>query len=277
MTGMRTVMLVGASQGIGRAVALRFAAQDCCILVGDLDAGLAQAVSEEVEHVFGAGRAAWRQTDCTSSTSAAAFAKAAIEEFGQVNILAHVAGIFIPRDPAAARISSADAMRTFEVNVSGAMIMAEAAGDVIMASSGGGCMVLVSSANAVVAKSGSVAYDISKAAVNHLVRELSISFAPHIRVNGVAPASVLEGSSQFPRERLLASLAKYGIPHEESESTAMLSAKLGAYYAGRTLLKRPVTPDAVAEAVTALCSDGFGWTTGHMLPVDAGLPEAFLR
>ncbi|MDE2126488.1 MAG: SDR family oxidoreductase [Armatimonadetes bacterium] len=274
---MRTVLLMGASQGIGRAVALRFAAHDCCILVGDRNAELAERLSDEVASVFGAGRAAWRLADCTNSLSAANFARAAIEEFGQADVLAHVAGIFIPPRPESARSNSADTLRTLEVNVAGALTMAEAARDVIVSTSGKGCMVLISSANAVVAKSGSIAYDTSKAAVSHLVRELAVSCAPHIRVNGVAPAGVVEGSGQFPRERLLSSLAKYAIPHHDSESTDKLATKLGDFYAERTLLKRSVPPDAVAEAVVALCSDGFGWTTGHVVPVDAGLPDAFLR
>ena len=67
-----------------------------------------------------------------------------------------------------------------------------------------------------VPKAGSFAYDTSKAAANHLVRELAVAFAPLVRVNGVAPATVIEGSSMFPRERVLASLAKYEVAHDPS-------------------------------------------------------------
>lgn len=78
-----------------------------------------------------------------------------------------------------------------------------------------GNLVLTTSANAAVAKKGSVAYDTSKAAANHLVREL----APLVRVNGVAPAMVVKGSAMFPRARVIGSLAKYNIPYTDDEAT----------------------------------------------------------
>src|SRR5205085_5760037 len=103
-------------------------------------------------------------------------------------------------------------------------------------------LVLTTSVNAVVAKPGSLAYDTSKAAANHLVRELAIELAPLVRVNGVAPATVVQGSAMFPRERVLSSLAKYGIAHDDDEPTEALTEKLARFYADRTLLKRPITP-----------------------------------
>jgi len=137
--------------------------------------------------------------------------------------------------------------------------------------------VLISSANGVVSKRGSFAYDTSKAAVNHLVRELAVEYAPKIRVNGVAPASVVEGSLQFPRDRVTSSLAKYNIAFDESETTDELRGKLAGFYAERTLLKKKVTPADIAEAAYLLVSPSLHNTTGQTLPVDAGLPEAFLR
>ena len=79
-------------------------------------------------------------------------------------------------------------------------------------------MVLTSSANAVVPKFGSEAYDISKTALNHLIRELAIGLGPLVRVNGIAPATVVAGSTMFPRDRVMQSLAKYKIGFSESES-----------------------------------------------------------
>ncbi len=69
-------------------------------------------------------------------------------------------------------------------------------------------MVLTSSANAVVPKRGSEAYDVSKAALSHLVRELAVGMSPLVRVNGISPATVVKGSTMFPRDRVKASLAK---------------------------------------------------------------------
>jgi NAD(P)-dependent dehydrogenase (short-subunit alcohol dehydrogenase family) len=137
--------------------------------------------------------------------------------------------------------------------------------------------VLTTSVNAVVAKAGSFAYDTSKAAANHLVRELALALAPRVRVNGVAPATVVEGSSMFPRDRVMASLAKYGLPYDDAEDTDVLRARLSAFYAERTLTKAPVTPADQAEAIYLLLSDALAKTTGQVISVDGGLHEAFLR
>ena len=138
-------------------------------------------------------------------------------------------------------------------------------------------IVLTSSANAVVAKHGSEAYDISKTALNHLIRELAISLSPHVRVNGIAPATVVAGSTMFPRDRVMQSLQKYKIEFSESESTDELRSKLADFYAQRTLTRRPILPQDCAAAIAWLASDQSAKTTGHVIPVDGGLTEAFLR
>ena len=138
-------------------------------------------------------------------------------------------------------------------------------------------MVLAGSANAVVPKKGSLAYDASKAAANHLVRELAIELAPQVRVNGVAPATVVQGSAMFPRERVIAALAKYNIPYSESESDDALRNKLAEFYAERTLTKSSITPADQAEAFFLLVSNRLSKTTGQIIAVDGGLHEAFLR
>jgi NAD(P)-dependent dehydrogenase (short-subunit alcohol dehydrogenase family) len=138
-------------------------------------------------------------------------------------------------------------------------------------------MVLTSSANAVVPKEGSEAYDTSKAALHHLIRELSIKLGPMVRVNGIAPATVVAGSTMFPRNRVVQSLHKYKIDFSESETTEELRNKLANFYAQRTLTKRPILPQDCAAAIVWLASDQSAKTTGHVIPVDGGLPEAFLR
>ncbi len=138
-------------------------------------------------------------------------------------------------------------------------------------------IVLTSSANAVVPKWGTEAYDISKSAVSHLVRELAVGLAPLVRVNGISPATVVEGSSMFPRERVIMGLTKYEIPFREDESTEELRSKLAQFYADRTLTKQSVSPQDCAEAICWLLGDRAAKTTGHLLPVDGGLVEAFLR
>jgi len=138
-------------------------------------------------------------------------------------------------------------------------------------------IVLTSSANAVVPKSGTESYDVSKSAVNHLVRQLAMGMAPLVRVNGGAPATVVEGSLMFPRDRVIMSLRKYGFQANEEESDEVLRDRLAAYYASRTLTKLPIRPQDCTEAVLYLSSERSSRTTGHVIPVDGGLPEAFLR
>jgi NAD(P)-dependent dehydrogenase (short-subunit alcohol dehydrogenase family) len=138
-------------------------------------------------------------------------------------------------------------------------------------------LVLTSSANAVVPKSGSEPYDVSKAAVNHLIRELAVGLGPLVRVNGIAPATVVAGSAMFPRDRVIVSLDKYNIAWVESDSTETLRSKLAAFYAQRTITRRPILPSDCADAICWLAGDGSGKTTGHVIPVDGGLSEAFLR
>ena len=122
-----------------------------------------------------------------------------------------------------------------------------------------------------------VAYDTSKAAANHLVRELAIELAPLVRVNGVAPATVVQGSAMFPRDRVIGSLAKYNIPYTDDEPTESLVKKLAQFYADRTLTKAPITPADQAEAYFLLVSQRLSKTTGQIITVDGGLHEAFLR
>ena len=136
---------------------------------------------------------------------------------------------------------------------------------------------LTSSANAVVPKRGSEAYDVSKAALSHLVKELAVGMAPLIRVNGISPATVVKGSTMFPRDRVKASLTKYAIPFEESATDDELRDALAKFYAQRTLTHVPIDPKDNAEAILFLAGPLARVTTGHIIPVDGGLVEAFLR
>ena len=136
---------------------------------------------------------------------------------------------------------------------------------------------MTTSANAIVAKKGSIAYDTAKAAANHLVRELAVEMAPLVRVNAVAPATVVKGSAMFPRDRVIASLRKYGLTCNENESTEALRERLAHFYAKRTLLQASIEPEDQAEAIFLLISNRLAKTTGHILPIDGGLQDGFLR
>ncbi|HYT76892.1 MAG TPA: SDR family oxidoreductase, partial [Vicinamibacterales bacterium] len=167
--------------------------------------------------------------------------------------------------------------RTLGINVTSNFVVAQEAAKVFGAQKLPATIVLTSSANAVVPKAGSEAYDVSKAAINHLIRELAVGLGPLVRVNGIAPATVIAGSSMFPRDRVIVALRKYGIAFADSEPDDTLRDKLAAYYAQRTITRRPILPADNANAICWLAGEQSAKTTGHVIPVDGGLPEAFLR
>jgi NAD(P)-dependent dehydrogenase (short-subunit alcohol dehydrogenase family) len=196
--------------------------------------------------------------------------------YGGIDGVVVTAGVFVPPDTTG-HIPDEKWAHTFAVNVTGAYLVADEAGKVWKEQGLKGNLIITTSVNAVVAKKGSLAYDTSKAAANHLVRELALELAPLIRVNGVAPATVVEGSAMFPRDRVIASLAQYKIVYSEGDSDDVLRGRLAQFYAERTLLKQAVTPADQAEAVFLLMSNRLSKTTGQIVNIDGGLHEAFLR
>ncbi len=284
----RVVAVVGAGSGIGRATALRFAREGAHVVCADLDEAAAGVVASEIidqrgqgigiagSEVSGCGPAIAVRVDVTDRESVRALFDTAIEAYGGVDGVIVTAGIFVTPG-ADGKVPDAAWRSTFDVNVTGAFLVADEARHVWDEQGLRGSLVLTTSANGMVAKRGSFAYDASKAAANHLVRELAMEFAPLVRVNALAPATVVEGSSMFPRDRVIASLTKYGIAFDPAAETASLRTLLAGFYAERTLTKLPITLDDQAEAALLLASDRLAKTTGQILLVDGGLHEAFLR
>ncbi len=283
------VAVVGGGSGIGRELVSRIISEGATVAVLDLRAEAAEAVAGDILESIGkgigvagsgissAGDVIGLGIDATDRDSIRRAIRQVVLAYGGVDHLAVTAGLYVSPDTAG-RIDDADWARTFGVNVTGPFLLADEFRRVWQAQDLSGSMVITTSANAVVAKRGSFAYDVSKAAANHLVRELAIELAPRIRVNGVAPATVVEGSSMFPRDRVIASLAKYGLDYDEEESTENLRTRLGEFYAQRTLTRRSISPADQAEAIFLLMSDRrLPKTTGQVLAVDGGLTEAFLR
>jgi NAD(P)-dependent dehydrogenase (short-subunit alcohol dehydrogenase family) len=213
--------------------------------------------------------------DLTSPDAIRSALRTAVLEFGGFDSLVNTAAIFPTPDPLAPpeRIWG----RTLQINVTANFVLAQEAAKVLQAQKLPASIVLTSSANAVVPKAGSEAYDVSKAAINHLIRELAVGLGPLVRVNGIAPATVIAGSSMFPRDRVIVTLEKYGIPFAHSDRDEELRDKLAAFYAQRTITRRPILPIDNANAICWLAGDQSAKTTGHVIPVDGGLPEAFLR
>ncbi len=271
----KVALLVGAGPGIAMNIAEKLLENSGHVVVADINAALANEAAESLKR-FGKEAVAAETLDITNRESVRKALEGVVRRYGGFDVIINIAAVFIPPDKEG-RLSDDAWRKTYDVNVVGSYLLADEARRVLAQQGTPSSIVLVSSANAVVVKKGSTAYDTSKAAVNHLVRELAFEYAPITRVNAVAPATVVEGSQMFPRDRVISSLVKYGVAYDESDSTEALRSKLADFYAQRTLLKKPVTPEKVAEAVYLLASDRTGLTTGQVLAVDGGLPEAFLR
>ncbi len=284
----QVIAVVGGGSGIGREVALRLANEGAHIVCVDKDGAAAQATAQAIidRHGMGIGVAGSDISACgpaiglvadiTDRASVRAMLQQATLAYGGLDAVAVTAGIFVSPD-AEGRIRDEQWALTFAINVTGHYLVADEAAKIWREQGLPASLVLTTSVNAVVAKKGSLAYDTSKAAANHLIRELAIELAPLVRVNGVAPATVVQGSGMFPRERVISSLIKYGIPFSTDEPTEALTEKLARFYAERSLLKRPITPADQAEAFFLLLSERLSQTTGQIITVDGGLHEAFLR
>jgi rhamnulose-1-phosphate aldolase/alcohol dehydrogenase len=282
------VVVIGAGAGIGKATAHRLVKEGAHIVCVDVDETAAKETAQEIIDQYGpgigvagtgisnCGPAIGLGCDITNRESVVSMFQHAMLAYGGVDAVVVTAGVFVAPDKSG-RIEDNLWSRTFSINVTGAYIVADEAHQIFKQQGLRGNIVLTTSANAVVAKKGSLAYDTSKAAANHLVRELAIEMAPLVRVNAVAPATVVKGSTMFPRDRVIASLSKYEIPFADGESTEALRSKLAAFYAKRSLTQTPIEPEDQAEAIFLLLSQRLSKTTGHVIPVDGGLQDGFLR
>jgi NAD(P)-dependent dehydrogenase (short-subunit alcohol dehydrogenase family) len=271
----RIALIVGGGSGIGREVARLAAARGAHVMIADYDGAAASRVADDLTHITQKEFIASTAVDIRSRDAVHEAIRATIAAFGGLDILINTAALF-PSSPDG-QITDDLWSATLNINVTANYILADEAAKIFADQDLDVSIVLTSSANAVVAKRGSEAYDVSKAALSHLTRELAVSLAPKVRVNAVSPATVVKGSTMFPRDRVRASLAKYNVPFDESKSDDELRALLAGYYAKRTLTHQPIDPTDCAEAILFLASPRTRCTTGHIFPVDGGLSEAFLR
>ena len=271
----RIALVVGGASGIGREVALLAAARGAHVVVADRDAAAAARVADELQTVTSREFTASTAIDIRSREAIAQALDATVAAFGGLDILINTAALF----PSSSDGVIPDALwaATLDVNVTANYLLADQAANLFAEQGLDASIVLTSSANAVVPKRGSEAYDVSKAALSHLVRELAVSLAPRVRVNAISPATVVKGSAMFPRDRVRASLARYNIPFDDALSDDDLRNLLAAFYARRTLTRQPIDPADCAEAILFLAGPRARCTTGHLIPIDGGLTEAFLR
>ncbi|MFJ4716275.1 bifunctional aldolase/short-chain dehydrogenase [Streptomyces sp. NPDC088785] len=259
----RVALVTGAGSGIGRAIAHRLAAEGACVVVADVNAGGAAAVADELG---GPDTAIAVTVDVTSQERIAeAFAAAALA-FGGVDLVVNNAGISISKPLLDTTVEDWDLQH--DIMARGSFLVSREAARVMKAQGMGGDLVYIASKNAVFAGPNNIAYSATKADQAHQVRLLAAELGGDgIRVNGVNPDGVVRGSGIFAGGWGAQRAATYGIEEE----------KLGEFYAQRTLLKREVLPEHVANAVFALTGGDLTHTTGLHVPVDAGVAAAFLR
>jgi rhamnulose-1-phosphate aldolase len=259
----RIALVTGAASGIGKAIATRLAAEGACVVIADLDLAKAQAAAEEIGT---ADVAVGVQANVTDADQVQAAIDAALLAFGGIDLLVNNAGLSISKP--LLETTEADWDLQHDVMAKGSFLMAKAAAKAMIDQRLGGDIVYISSKNSVFAGPNNIAYSAVKADQAHQVRLLAAELGEHgIKVNGINPDGVVRGSGIFAGGWGAKRAAVYGVPEEE----------LGAYYAQRTLLKREVLPEHVANAAALITSDEFSHTTGLHIPVDAGVAAAFLR
>jgi rhamnulose-1-phosphate aldolase/alcohol dehydrogenase len=259
----RIALVTGAASGIGKAVAAGLAAEGACVVVADLDGERAAAAAAELG---GADVAVGVSADVTSAGAVREAVDTTLLAFGGIDLVVNNAGLSISKPLLETTEHDWDVQH--DVMARGSFLVSQAAARAMIDQGLGGDIVYVASKNALVAGPDNLAYGAAKADQAHQVRLLAAELGGHgIRVNGVNPDGVVRGSGIFAGGWGARRAAVYGVPEDE----------LGAFYAQRTLLKREVLPEHVAQVIAALCSDEFSHTTGLLVPVDAGVTAAFLR
>jgi len=269
------VLIVGGGSGIGREAALLAAERGAHVVVADRDHEAAKKVAEEANGIAGKEGGLSVAVDIRRRDVIRQSLRDLVAAYGGLDVMINTAALFPSSKDG--QISDEQWGVTLDINVTANYLLVDEAARILKDQNLTAAVVLTSSANAVVPKRGSEAYDVSKAALSHLVRELAISLSPKIRVNGISPATVIKGSTMFPRDRVIMALKKYEIAYSDEASDEELRTLLGEFYARRTLTHRPIDPKDCAEAILFLAGPKSPCTTGHIVPVDGGLTEAFLR
>ncbi len=271
----KVALVTGGASGIGKAIALRYAAEGAHVVIADLNGEGAEAVAEEIRAARGFRRAIGLKMNVTSEAEVQAAFERTILEYGGVDLVVNNAGI-----SASAPIEETSLEmwnRNQTILSTGYFLVAREAfrvfktqGRIALSGGGteGGSLVFICSKNSVAAGKNAAAYSAAKAAELHLARCLAEEGgASGIRVNSIMPDAVLRGSgiwdSSWKKERA----ATYGIREDQ----------LDDFYKGRTTLKVSIYPEDIAEAAFFFASPAASKTTGGVLTVDGGVPLAYVR
>ncbi len=259
----RIAFVTGAASGIGKAIATRLAAEGACVVVADLDLEKAQAAAAELGSTDVAIGVAANVADADAVQAAI---DAAVLAFGGIDLVVNNAGLSLSKP--LLETTEKDWDLQHDVMAKGSFLVSKAAASVLIAQRLGGDIIYISSKNSVFAGPNNIAYSATKADQAHQVRLLAVELGEHgVRVNGINPDGVVRGSGIFASGWGANRAATYGVEEKD----------LGAFYAQRTILKREVVPENVADAVYVLTGPELTRTTGLHIPVDSGVAAAFLR
>ena len=259
----RVAVVTGGASGIGLAIVRLFAEHGANVVIADLDLEGSARIADELG---GPDKAVAVPMDVTDADAISAGIDAAVLAFGGVDLVVNNAGITRAGSLASTSVSDWDLQ--FAIITRGSFLVAKAAEPVLRAQRLGGDIINICSKNAVFAGPNNVAYSSAKAAQAHMVRLLAAELGEiGVRVNGINPDGVVRGSGIFAGGWGAERAKTYGVPEEE----------LGKYYAQRTVLKEEVLPEHIASAALALTNGTLPITTGLVVPVDSGVPQAFLR
>ncbi|MGM7698083.1 bifunctional aldolase/short-chain dehydrogenase [Microbacterium sp. A84] len=259
----RIAFVTGAASGIGKAIATRLAAEGACVVVADLDLEKAQAAAAKLGNTDVAIGVAANVADGDAVQAAI---NDAVLAFGGVDLVVNNAGLSLSKP--LLETTEKDWDLQHDVMAKGSFLVSKAAARVLIDQKLGGDIIYISSKNSVFAGPNNIAYSATKADQAHQVRLLAVELGEHgIRVNGINPDGVVRGSGIFASGWGANRAATYGVAEED----------LGQYYANRTILKREVVPENVADAVFVLTGPELSRTTGLHIPVDSGVAAAFLR
>lgn len=259
----RIALITGAAGGIGKATAKKLAAEGACVVIADLNLEKAQAAAAEIG---GADVALGVAADVSDEVAVQAALDAAVLAFGGIDLVVNNAGLSLSKS--LLETTGEDFDLQHRVMAKGSFLVSKAAAKVMIDQEMGGDIIYISSKNSVFAGPNNIAYSATKANQAHQVRLLAAELGAHgIKVNGVNPDGVVQGSGIFASGWGANRAAVYGVEEKD----------LGKFYAQRTILKKEVLPEHIANAVYVLCGPDMTHTTGLHVPVDAGVAAAFLR
>jgi NAD(P)-dependent dehydrogenase (short-subunit alcohol dehydrogenase family) len=262
----RIALITGGAGGIGLATALRLLEDGASVILTDIDRDALQRVTAALQASHGRDSCVGLWGDVTDEESIAALFADTSVNFGGLDILVSNAGI-----ASAAAIEDTTLalwQRNMDILSTGYFLVSRACVQVLKTQGIGGSIVFIGSKNALVASLGASAYCVAKASELHLARCLALECAPAgIRVNVVNPDAVLRGSRIWQGEWA----------EQRARQNHTTPEGLEEMYRNRSLLKRSVYPEDIAEAVAFLASDRSAKSTGNIINVDAGNAAAFTR